>query len=86
MVPIPGRGAEFDFIAGAPAGTDLITVVASEDSRSLTEDQAMQEVGPFNALLKTSSIFAKDLAVELTNKHGEDWSGKSIIVSIESGE
>jgi hypothetical protein len=82
VVDVPGRKAGFDFIAGGPQGTDLITVVASGNKRSLTSGQNLAAVGPFQAMAKDAPAVAKDLSVELKNNHAEKWSSSTAKVRI----
>ena len=69
-VAIPHSGASYEFVVSHPAGTELLTVIASRDNAPLTQDliDGGVDAGPFLALRGTAVSVAKDLAVSL-KKH-----------------
>ena len=69
-VAIPNPDASYQFVVSRPAGTELLTVIASKDNSPLTQDliDSGADAGPFLALRGTAVSVVKDLAVSL-KKH-----------------
>ena len=69
-VAVPHPDASYKFVVSHPAGTELLTVIASKDNTPLTQDliDSGADAGPFLALRGTAVSVVKDLAVSL-KKH-----------------
>ena len=69
-VAVPHPDASYQFVVSHPAGTELLTVIASKDNAPLTQDliDSEADAGPFLALRGTAVSVVKDLAVSL-KKH-----------------
>ena len=83
-VMIPRPDSAYEFVASYPKGTELITVIASEDKLPLTQSIVNQEAtaGPFLALSGTAASVAKDLSVTLKKEH-PNWIGHNQVIYIE---
>ena len=68
---LPTAGAEYHFVASEPTGTELLTVIASQENRALTDDLIDHEAqaGPFLAFQGTAVSFSKDLKVTIKRDH-----------------
>ena len=66
-VTIPHPDSAYEFVVSHPAGTELLTVIASKDDTPLTRDliDAETDAGPFLALRGTAVSVVKDLVVSL---------------------
>ena len=82
-VVIPSADADYQFSVAHPAGTELLTVIASEDSVPPAQDliDLGAEAGPYLALLGTSVSIAKDLAVALKKK--KNWAKQDIVLYVQ---
>ena len=83
-IEIPGPDSEYQFTVSHPKGVELITIIASEENLSLTEnlvDNAMA-TGPFFALQGNATSVAKDLSVTLRSKQPV-WTLDQQIIRIE---
>jgi hypothetical protein len=69
-VAVPHPDASYKFVVSHPAGTELLTVIASKDNAPLTQDliDSEADAGPVFALRGTAVSVVKDLAVSL-KKH-----------------
>ena len=81
---IPREGKDYRFVVSRPAGTDLLTVIASKDNAPLSQalvDQQTQ-AGPFLALQGNATSVAKDLSITLKESH-PNWVGHQMKFYIE---
>ena len=67
-VTIPGSGS-YDFVVSHPAGSELLTIIASTSDSPLTNQFVDSTSGPFLALRGTAESVAKDISVSLHNQH-----------------
>jgi len=82
-VEIPGKGADYDFVAGGPPGKDLVTVFATDRPGELADkSRLVASTGPFAAVSDPEGTFSKDLAVVLTNQHQNNWEGANLDLNI----
>ena len=70
-VTLPEADAEYQYIASEPEGVELLTVIASRDNGSLTQDLIDIETraGPFLALQGNAVSFSKDLHIVIERDH-----------------
>ena len=83
-IAIPGEGADYQLLVSHPQGAELITVIASKDSTTLTQDLIDRETqaGPFLALRGDAASVAKDLSISL-KKSKSNWVGHHRVIHIE---
>lgn len=70
-VVLPAPEADYQFVVSQPVGVELLTVVASQDDKPLTQDLIDKETGagPFLAMLGTGATFSKDIVVAMERDH-----------------
>ena len=70
-VTLPNADAEYQYIASEPEGVELLTVIASQDKGSLTQDLVDMETraGPFLALQGNAVTLSKDLHIVIERDH-----------------
>ncbi len=70
-VTLPNADAEYQYIASEPEGVELLTVIASRDKGSLTQDLVDMETraGPFLALQGNAVSLSKDLHIVIERDH-----------------
>lgn len=80
---IPGQRSKYRLAVSPPRGQELLTVVATKDSKPLTRhliDQATGN-GPFQALRGTATTVAKDLSITL-RKQKREWTSEQLVFRI----
>ena len=70
-VTLPAAGAKYQFVASAPAGVELLTVIASPNNKALTRDLIDRKTGAgtFMALQGTAVSLSKDLKIAMKRDH-----------------
>lgn len=84
-VTLPEADAEYQYIASEPEGVELLTVIASRDNGSLTQeliDKETMPVGPFWALGNADS-FSKDLIIVIERDHPKSVTSHQIFRIVE---
>ncbi|MEQ1712653.1 MAG: hypothetical protein ABL908_14805, partial [Hyphomicrobium sp.] len=68
VLEIPAGGAPYSITAGAPAGHDLVKVVATVRPHRIADEARLADAGPFRSFQGTPEVLARDLTLELAEQ------------------
>lgn len=82
VVQIPDPQADFAFQVQGPAGAELIKVIATQGQQPLFADDSAEPAGPYQALKAPAPAVAKDLAVTLRERYGNQWAEYEEVIRV----
>jgi hypothetical protein len=84
VVQVPSKNAPFSIKVSAPAGKEVIKVIATTKAKALIEDSQTVKAGPYKAIKKSAQSLSKDLTVELKDRRqqGEKWAEYTKVITI----
>lgn len=82
VVSIPTDDSRFRIRVGGPAGRDVIKVFATREPLSIFAQQKLVQEGPYFTTSENARTLARDLTVELREKHKSDFGVATQIFAI----